>query len=118
MKTPISKKKLEKIYQLREKGLTYEQISKKVGVSMKAIYIRLNEKTKEEAKKRNERIIELRNQGMTHQEIADAVGCHRQTVGSVLAKQEGYVKGKAVDPRKRKTEKLNTNTEGANGEDK
>lgn len=105
MRKRISPETVRRINRLREKGFSYDAIAKKTGVSLKAVYLMLNQKTKEEIINRNKQIIELRAKGMTHQEIADIVGCHRQTVGSVLQKQEGYVKGQAVDTRNRRKER-------------
>lgn len=96
MRQSISEKTVMKMFKLRDKGLTYEQIAKKTGVCIKLVYQKLNQQTKQERQERNDKIIELRKEGLTHQQIADRVGCHRQTVGAVLQKQDGYVKGDKV----------------------
>lgn len=96
LRQSIDKKTVLKMFKLREKGMTYEQISKKTGVCIKLVYQNLHQQTKQERQARNAEIVALRKEGYTHQQIADKVGCHRQTVGAVLQKQSDYVKGKKV----------------------
>jgi orotate phosphoribosyltransferase-like protein len=96
LRQSIDEKTIQKIFKLRDKGLTYEQIAAKTGVCIKLVYQKLNQQTKQERQDRNDRIIALRKEGLTHQQIADEVGCHRQTVGSVLQKQDDYVRGNKV----------------------
>lgn len=96
MRQAIDEKTIQKMFKLRDKGLTYEQIAEKTGMCIKTVYQKLNQQTKQERRDRNDKIIALRKEGLTHQQIADKVGCHRQTVGAVLQKQDDYVKGNKV----------------------
>ena len=77
----------------KDKRQTYRQVAEAIGCSEVLVQRVLREESKLDKKKRDAKIIKLRKEGHTHEQIAKKVGCNRQTVGTVLQKADGYVKG-------------------------
>lgn len=77
----------------KDKRQTYRQVAEAAGCSEVLVQRVLREESKLDKKKRDAKIIKLRKEGHTHEQIAKKVGCNRQTVGTVLQKADGYVKG-------------------------
>ena len=77
----------------RNKKQTYKQVAEAIDCSEVLVQRVLREESRLDKEKRDAKIIRLRKEGHTHEQIAKKVGCNRQTVGTVLQKADGYVKG-------------------------
>jgi len=107
----VTPKTIEEMKGLRKKGMSYNKIADKLGLSIMTVFNHLKKAPKGRRKVTPEVIEEmkgLRNKGMSYNKIADKLGLSVMTVYNHLKKEEkvGLIEEKEEKVEEKKEEKV------------